>query len=111
MGIFSLLRHDPAVWLNSRTNTTISTTVPPNNPDFSSVASAAHTFTVQELVGDLGTSAAHGLSKNEAGRRLEAYGENLLADSGGVSAWKVLVGQLGRSSRPLPSFCWLKLLE
>lgn len=100
MGIFDLLRRDPAIWLNSRTNTTISTTVPPNNPDFPSVAWTAHTLTVQQLVGDLGTSAANGLSKNEAGRRLETYGENLLADSGGVSAWKVLVGQLGRFHCP-----------
>ncbi|KAF8992359.1 sodium transport ATPase [Cyathus striatus] len=83
--------------LRSRTDTTISVTVPPNNPDFTSVANDAHTISPSQLSGDLGTSLSDGLSKNEVTRRLERYGENMLKGEGGVSAWRVLVGQLANA--------------
>ncbi|PBK72093.1 potassium/sodium eff [Armillaria solidipes] len=83
--------------LSSRTNTNYSVTVPPTNPNFSNVASSAHTFTIEELVSGIGTSRTDGLSKNEAHRRLERYGENLLKGRTGVSAWRVLVGQLANA--------------
>ncbi|PPR03337.1 hypothetical protein CVT24_012577 [Panaeolus cyanescens] len=94
MGIFSGKKD---LRLGSRTDTTISVTVPPNNPDFSSSAHIAHTLSVQDTVDDFGTSPNNGLSKNEAARRLETYGENLLQGKGGVSAWRVLVGQLSNA--------------
>ncbi|KAK0227152.1 hypothetical protein EDD85DRAFT_160664 [Armillaria nabsnona] len=83
--------------LSSRTNTNYSVTVPPTNPNFSNVASSAHTFTIEELVSEIGTSRTDGLSKNEAHRRLERCGENLLKGRTGVSAWRVLVGQLANA--------------
>lgn len=83
--------------LSSRTNTNYSVTVPPTNPNFSNVGSSAHTFTIEELVSEIGTSRTDGLSKNEAHRRLERYGENLLKGRTGVSAWRVLVGQLANA--------------
>lgn len=83
--------------LSSRTNTNYSVTVPPTNPNFSNVASSAHTFTIEELVSEIGTSRTDGLLQNEAHRRLERYGENLLKGRTGVSAWRVLVGQLANA--------------
>lgn len=83
--------------LSSRTNTNCSVTVPPTNPNFSDVASSAHTFVIEELVSEIGTSQTDGLSKNEAHRRLERYGENLLKGRTGVSAWRVLVRQLANA--------------
>ncbi|PPQ72985.1 hypothetical protein CVT24_000298 [Panaeolus cyanescens] len=91
MGFFS---KSSGTRLDSRSNTTISVTVPPKNPDFASVAPTAHITSVQDLLEDLGTSATDGLSRNEAARRLETCGENLLQGKGGVSAWKVFIGQL-----------------
>lgn len=83
--------------LDRRTDTTISVTVPPVNPDFTSVASYAHTITVQQLTEELGTSATDGLSKNESVRRLESHGENLLEGNDGISAWSVFVKQLANA--------------
>lgn len=97
MGRFNIFRRNGDLRLNSRTNTTISVTVAPNVPDLLSVAPLAHTLSIQQLIDDLGTSQAEGLSKNEALRRLERYGENLLQGDDKVSAWKVLIGQLGLS--------------
>ncbi|RXW25273.1 hypothetical protein EST38_g541 [Candolleomyces aberdarensis] len=94
MGIF---KKSTGLELNRRTDTTISVTVPPNNPDFTSVAGYAHTLTVQQLTEELGTSANDGLSKNEAIRRLESHGENLLKGKEGVSALRVFVGQLANA--------------
>lgn len=95
MGIF---KRDNGLKLNSRTNTTISVTFPPKNPDFSSVAPSAHTLTVQQLIEDLGTSQADGISKKEAARRLEGCGPNVLQGEDGVSALEVLIKQLGELS-------------
>jgi len=95
MGIFTT-RND--LKLSRRTDTTISVTVAPTNPDFTAVAGYAHTLTVQQLTEELGTSANDGLSKNEAIRRLESHGENVLKGKEGVSAWRVFIGQLGRVS-------------
>ena len=91
MGIFNR-RND--LRLGSRTDTTISVTVPPKTHDFSSLIPTAHTRNVQELLEDLGTSPNDGLSKNEAVRRLASCGENLLQGKDGVSPWRVLFGQL-----------------
>lgn len=81
--------------LNRRTDTTISVTVPPQNPNFFDVTPKAHTLTVSQLAKELGTSITDGLSRNESARRLQTYGENVLKGDGGVSAWKVFIGQLG----------------
>ncbi|KAJ3511928.1 hypothetical protein NLJ89_g3815 [Agrocybe chaxingu] len=94
MGIFGR-RKD--LKLGSRTDTTISVTVPPRNPNFISVAPSAHTLTPEQILEDLGASPNDGLSRNEAARRLESCGENLLQGKGGVSAWKVLFGQLANA--------------
>jgi len=91
MGIFNR-RND--LRLGSRTDTTISVTVPPKTHDFSSLIPTAHTRNVQELLEDLGTSPNDGLSRNEAVRRLASCGENLLQGKDGVSPWRVLFGQL-----------------
>jgi magnesium-transporting ATPase (P-type) len=87
--------NEKSLKLNSRTNTTISVSVPPANPDFTAVAIDAHVTTIPQLLSDLGTSDVHGLTKNEAARRLETHGENLLEGKDGVSAIRVLIGQLG----------------
>lgn len=100
MGLSNIFKREKGLALDSRTNTTFSVTVPPNNPDFSSVASSAHTVTTSQLISDLGTSQADGLSKNEAARRLETCGENILKGDNGVSALRVLIGQLGMQSPP-----------
>lgn len=92
MGIF---RRNPELKLSSRVNTTLSVTFPPQNPDFSSVIPIAHTLTPQQILEDLGVSQNDGLSKNEAARRLESCGENLLHGKVSISAWRVLLGQLG----------------
>lgn len=87
--------NEKSLKLSSRTNTTISVSVPPANPDFTVVAIDAHVTTIPQLLSDLGTSDIHGLTKNEAARRLETHGENLLEGKDGVSAMRVLIGQLG----------------
>lgn len=94
MGIF---KRDHGLKLTSRTNTAFSVTVPPKNPDFSSLGPTAHTLTVQQLAEDLGTSPVDGLSKNEAARRLESCGPNVLDGDDGVSAMEVLIKQLVNS--------------
>jgi Na+-exporting ATPase len=80
MGPVQFFKHNNlnGLELNSRTSTTFSVTVPPKNLDFSSVAPSAHTLTASQLIEDLDTSQADGLSKNEAARRLESCGENAL---------------------------------
>lgn len=101
MGIFTKQR---GLKLASRTNTTVSFSVPPQQ-DFSFIASHPHIISVDHVLSDSGVSANDGLSKNEAVRRLESYGDNLLQGKGGVSAWRVLVGQLGEYSGPNNTFC------
>ncbi|KJA23837.1 hypothetical protein HYPSUDRAFT_65955 [Hypholoma sublateritium FD-334 SS-4] len=93
MGIFT---KQQVLKLASRTNTTVSFSVPPQQ-DFSFIASHAHILSEDEVLNDSGVSANDGLSKNEAVRRLESYGDNLLQGKGGVSAWRVLVGQLANA--------------
>lgn len=91
----SLTNSSDKVKLTNRA-TTYSVTVPPTNSDFSNVAIAAHTHSVDDIISSMGTSKTDGLSKNEAHRRLEQHGENLLKGRAGVSAWRVLGGQLGQ---------------
>jgi Na+-exporting ATPase len=95
MGLFSKEKH--GVGLNSRSNTTMSVTVPPNETNFDSIIPSVHTTTGSKLATDLGTTQNDGLSKNEAGRRLETHGENLLNDTTSVSAIGVLIGQLANA--------------
>ena len=97
MGLPAILRRHSSgnLKLNSRTDTSYTVTVDPQNPDFTSVASYAHTQTVEQILSDLGTNAEDGLSKNESTRRLERHGENLLKGKDGVSAWRVLIAQVG----------------
>ncbi|PFH51106.1 hypothetical protein AMATHDRAFT_3370 [Amanita thiersii Skay4041] len=83
--------------LNSRTTTTVSVSLPANLADFFSCVQTAHTISVKQLLEDLGTSQADGLTKNEAARRLETCGENLLIGQTGVSAVGVLVRQLANA--------------
>ncbi|KAF8897450.1 sodium transport ATPase [Infundibulicybe gibba] len=97
MGRFHIFQHDTGLKLTSRTNTTLSVTVPPKNPDFASIVPLAHTLSVSQLIEDLGTSKVDGLSKNEATRRLETSGENILEGEDGVSAVKVLVRQFANA--------------
>ncbi|KAF5379843.1 hypothetical protein D9615_005799 [Tricholomella constricta] len=94
MGIFT---RNNGLKLTSRTNTTLSVTVPPANPDYTSLGPTAHTLTVKQLTEDLGTSHADGLSKNEAARRLESCGPNMLDGDNGVSAIEVLIKQLSNA--------------
>ncbi|TFK28820.1 sodium transport ATPase [Coprinopsis marcescibilis] len=94
MGLF---KKRTGLELNRRTDTTISVTVAPNNPDFTSVAPYAHTLTISQLTDELGTNANDGLSKNESIRRLESCGENMLLGQDGVSAWKVFIKQLANA--------------
>lgn len=96
MGLFKRAHHDK-LKLTSRTNTTLSVTVPPSNPNFAAPGPTAHTLTVQQLAEDLGTSQTDGLSKNESARRLESCGPNLLDGDGGVSALEVLIKQLANA--------------
>ncbi|KAF9569016.1 sodium transport ATPase [Agrocybe pediades] len=94
MGIFS---RNNDLRLSSRTDTNFSVTVPAKVQDFSSLAPIAHTLTVDQLLEDFGTSRDDGLSKNEAARRLQTCGENLLQGKGGVSAIRVLMGQFANA--------------
>lgn len=93
--MMNFFRRNPDLKLSSRVDTTLSVTLPPQNPDFSSVVPIAHTLTPQQILEDLGVSRNDGLSKNEAARRLESCGENLLQGKVSISAWRVLLGQLG----------------
>ncbi|KAL0959255.1 hypothetical protein HGRIS_014526 [Hohenbuehelia grisea] len=87
----------PDLKLSSRTSTVVSVSVAPNNPNFASVASIAHTLGIDQILDELGTSDVHGLTKNEAKRRLENCGENILEGTTGVSALQVLIGQLANA--------------
>ncbi|KXN83707.1 Calcium-transporting ATPase 3 [Leucoagaricus sp. SymC.cos] len=92
MGVFN---KRTGLKFNSQTNTTISVTVLPNNPDFKSVIPITHTLT--QIIEDLGAFANDSLSKNEVLRRLESCDEILLQGEGGVSALRVLIGQLANA--------------
>lgn len=92
----SLTNTSDKLKLNNRAQT-YSVTVAPTNPDFTNAAASAHTQTPDEISTAFGTSLTDGLSIRESGRRLETYGENLLKGGAGVSAWRVLVGQLANA--------------
>ncbi|RXW14101.1 hypothetical protein EST38_g11756 [Candolleomyces aberdarensis] len=95
MGFFS--SKPSGLDLDRRTDTTISVSVPPKIQDFTSITTLSHTLTVKEIAEQLGTSQGDGLSKNEAVRRLETCGENLLEGGDSVSAWKVFIKQLANA--------------
>ncbi|KAG6895404.1 hypothetical protein C0992_001471, partial [Termitomyces sp. T32_za158] len=94
MGIF---KHNDGLKIKSRTNTTASVTVSPTNPNYVTLGPIAHTLTVDQLVQQLGTNQTNGLTKNEAARRLETCGANLLNGDDGVSAVEVLIKQLANA--------------
>lgn len=94
MGLFS--NDEKNLKLASRTNTGTSVTVPPKENNFENIIPSVHTVTSEKLASDIGTNQGDGLSKNEAKRRLETVGENLLKDTHKVSALNVLIGQLGK---------------
>jgi len=94
-----IMGRNKGVKLGSRSGTTTSVTLPTNNPALSSVAPLAHTLSPRQIFTDLGTNPTDGLSKNEAARRLESCGENLLTGEGGISAWRVFFSQLGAYRR------------
>ena len=104
MGVFTRSNN---LRLDSRTDTTISYSVPPKTSDFTSVASTAHTLPYEQILEDLGVNEKDGLTKNEAQRRLQSCGENLLEGKGGVTAWRVLVSQLGMSTFQIFSYSTL----
>ncbi|KAJ7102431.1 sodium transport ATPase [Mycena belliarum] len=80
--------------LSSRIDTV---TVAPPNPDFSAIIPYAHTISASEALQNLASSEEDGLSKNEAARRLETCGENLLDGDNGVSALRILFAQLANA--------------
>ena len=82
--------------LGSRTNTTQTVSVPSQCNDFTDIIPSAHITTISRLLVDLGTARNDGLTKNEAGRRLESCGENVLEGESGVSALSVLLRQVGK---------------
>ncbi|KIY72345.1 potassium/sodium eff [Cylindrobasidium torrendii FP15055 ss-10] len=92
----SLTNTSDKLKLNNRAQT-YSVTVAPTNPDFTNAAASAHTQTPDEISAAFGTSLTDGLSLRESSRRLETYGENILKGGAGVSAWRVLVGQLANA--------------
>ncbi|KAF8994727.1 sodium transport ATPase [Cyathus striatus] len=92
-----MFKKKPVLEFSSRTSTTTSDTISPINIDLPSLALTAHTFSISRLLGEIGTSPPDGLSRSEAGRRLERYGEDMLKGQGGVSIWRVLVGQLANT--------------
>ncbi|KAG6817249.1 hypothetical protein H0H87_011306, partial [Tephrocybe sp. NHM501043] len=83
--------------IKSRTNTTVSVTVSPTNPNYASLGPTAHTLSVAQLVDEIGTSTNDGLSKNEAARRLETCGANVLDGDSGVSALEVFIKQIANA--------------
>ncbi|TFL01470.1 sodium transport ATPase [Pterulicium gracile] len=83
--------------LNSRSNTTMSVTVAPKEGNFESLIPSVHTANIDDFADNIGTNQRDGLSKNEASRRLEQCGENLLKDTHKVSAINVLIGQLANA--------------
>lgn len=105
MGFF---KRRPDLSLSSRIDTV---TVPAKVDDFATILPVAHILTPSEIFDGLGTSKTDGLSRNEAARRLERCGENLLQSKEGVSAWRVLFGQLGElGSLFRSSQCFSQLL-
>ncbi|KAG5342353.1 hypothetical protein C0989_002826 [Termitomyces sp. Mn162] len=94
MGVF---KRNDGLKIKSRTNTTVSVTVSPTNPNYATLGPIAHTLPVDQLAQQLGTNQANGLTKNEATRRLEACGANLLDGDDGVSALEVLIKQLANA--------------
>ncbi|KAG6863997.1 hypothetical protein C0991_001266 [Blastosporella zonata] len=83
--------------LRSRTSTATSGTLVSTGIDYASLVPRAHTLTVGQLADDIGTSITEGLSRDEAFRRLETCGPNVLEGDEGVSAMEVLIKQLANA--------------
>ena len=54
---------------------------------------APHALTVFEVCDLAGTSLATGLSRDEARRRIEQHGPNVLPSGGGRARWRILLDQ------------------
>src|SRR5688572_28027241 len=52
-----------------------------------------HRITAEDAATRLGTPVVSGLGKSEAHKRLDQYGPNEVADSGGRNAWHLLLAQ------------------
>ncbi|KAL4256011.1 hypothetical protein AB1N83_012498, partial [Pleurotus pulmonarius] len=77
-------------------NSTLSVS-PSTDTDFGSVAHLAHTTSVPQIIYALRTSDTNGLTKEEANQRLTVFGPNVLQGKGGISALRVLAGQLANA--------------
>ena len=86
-------RNNDRVALGSRTETVTLPSAP--GVDFSSFAPSAHMLSRSDLLTSYNTSQTDGLSRAEALRRLQRYGENMLEGGTGVSALHILLAQLG----------------
>lgn len=66
----------------------------------------AHCLTADAAVRDLSTHADDGLSWDEAEKRLQSYGPNMLEEGEGVSVVKILIRQVANAmmlvKRPIP---------
>jgi magnesium-transporting ATPase (P-type) len=57
----------------------------------------AHSLTFEDVIKLLSTDAENGLSKSEADRRNQTYGENALDEGPGVQPIKILVHQVANA--------------
>lgn len=64
------------------------------SPEHLSLSSPAYLLTAEEIVQQLATDTDNGLSEEEAQRRITKYGLNELEAGDGVSAFKILMGQI-----------------
>jgi Na+-exporting ATPase len=65
-----------------------------SSPEHLVLSSPAYLLTAEEIVQQLATDTDNGLSEEEAQRRITKYGLNELEAGGGVSAFKILMGQI-----------------
>lgn len=65
-----------------------------SSPEHLVLSSPAYLLTAEEIVQQLATDTDNGLSEEEAQRRITKYGLNELEVGGGVSAFKILMGQI-----------------
>ncbi|KAL0565519.1 hypothetical protein V5O48_016504 [Marasmius crinis-equi] len=71
--------------------------VPANLAKATTLAERAYVLDVDNVLNKLNTTDSDGLSEDDANRRLEEYGENLLDNGGGVSAINVLIRQMANA--------------
>ncbi|KAL0072259.1 hypothetical protein AAF712_000020 [Marasmius tenuissimus] len=71
--------------------------VPANLAQATTLAERAYVLDSEIILKKLTTSDSDGLSEDDATKRLEEYGENLLENKGGVSALSVLIRQMANA--------------